>query len=205
MPHLSSASHNKSLLRFHIRQNRVRQHRLLQGSQVAQGLLASGVPLIEGLAPSSVLAAFLPLNTEPPIFPLLHTAYATGLQVIVPVVKAQRQLAWVEWTPQGTTSTNSLGIAEPTGKDLGAEAFLQADLRLIPALAVASDGARLGQGGGFYDLLTQPLSAPARARTYAVIFDHELLDALPAESHDFRAQAVLTPSGVHKLTSSPLS
>ena len=54
-------------------------------------------------------------------------------------------------------------------------------------------GVRLGPGGGYYD------RALAHARPdavlVAVLFDGELLDEVPAEAHDHRVTAVVTPSG----------
>ena len=59
--------------------------------------------------------------------------------------------------------------------------------------AVTPDGTRLGRGGGYYDRAL--VHAREDAVLVAVVFDEELLDALPAGEHDVRVHAVVTPSG----------
>jgi 5-formyltetrahydrofolate cyclo-ligase len=90
-------------------------------------------------------------------------------------------------------------MAEPVGPRLGVDAIAAADVVLVPALAVARDGVRLGKGGGSYD------RALARARTgalvVALLWDGELHDAgdLPVEPHDRPVDAVVTPSATTRL------
>jgi 5-formyltetrahydrofolate cyclo-ligase len=83
------------------------------------------------------------------------------------------------------------GLLEPAEPWLPASALADADLVLVPALAVDRRGVRLGRGRGFYDR-----SLPARnpkAQLVAVVRDQELVDELPFEPHDVRMTHVLTP------------
>jgi 5-formyltetrahydrofolate cyclo-ligase len=65
---------------------------------------------------------------------------------------------------------------------------------LVPALAVDRAGNRLGRGAGYYDrALTK-----TRAQVVAVIYDDELVDAVPHEPHDRLVDAALRPSGVSR-------
>lgn len=64
------------------------------------------------------------------------------------------------------------------------------DVIVVPALAVASDGARVGYGGGWYDR-TLPRFAPP-ATTVVVGFGFQLLAEVPADEHDVRCALVLT-------------
>jgi 5-formyltetrahydrofolate cyclo-ligase len=61
---------------------------------------------------------------------------------------------------------------------------------LVPALAAALSGHRLGFGIGFYDALLPDYRPPARAAVVA--FDFQLLAELPAEPHDVRCDLVVT-------------
>jgi 5-formyltetrahydrofolate cyclo-ligase len=64
------------------------------------------------------------------------------------------------------------------------------DLIVVPALAVAGDGHRLGYGRGFYDATLPDVRPPATA--LVVAYDFELMAELPSASHDVRCDIVLT-------------
>jgi 5-formyltetrahydrofolate cyclo-ligase len=63
---------------------------------------------------------------------------------------------------------------------------------IVPALAVSRTGMRLGRGGGSYD---RALARAGRAVKVALLHDGELRDDIPAEPHDQRVDAVITPAG----------
>lgn len=156
--------------------------------------------LWESLPEGSTIAAFLPLPTEPPILDGLACAHRAGHRVFVPVVLPQGQLAWVLWSPAAPLATNALGISEPQGERLGPEAFLDADIRLVPALAYDIQGNRLGQGGGYYDRLLELLPAQELdASTLGVVFSREILDGLPHAEWDATLSYALTEHGVQQL------
>lgn len=83
------------------------------------------------------------------------------------------------------------GLREPPAPHLPAEAIGTASVIVIPALAVDAEGARLGRGAGFYDR-SLPMADPA-ARLIAMVRDDEVVDHLPAESHDVPMTHALTP------------
>ena len=85
----------------------------------------------------------------------------------------------------------------PDGDLLGVDSLAEADLVLVPALAVGADGTRLGRGGGSYDRALARV--PADRPVVALLYDGELLPGVPAEAHDRRVTAVVTPSGVRQL------
>lgn len=80
-----------------------------------------------------------------------------------------------------------MGFAEPRPE---AETARELDVIVVPCLAVAPDGTRLGYGGGFYDR-TLPRYAPP-AFSVAVAFDYQLLVDLPRFAHDTRVQHIVT-------------
>jgi 5-formyltetrahydrofolate cyclo-ligase len=61
---------------------------------------------------------------------------------------------------------------------------------IVPALAVASDGHRLGYGSGFYDATLPDFCPPGRA--LVVAFDFQLLGELPVTSGDVASQCIVT-------------
>jgi 5-formyltetrahydrofolate cyclo-ligase len=64
------------------------------------------------------------------------------------------------------------------------------DLVIVPALAVAATGHRLGYGGGFYDAMLPDFCPPGRG--VVVAFDFQLVAELPTEPHDVACAFVVT-------------
>jgi 5-formyltetrahydrofolate cyclo-ligase len=86
------------------------------------------------------------------------------------------------------------GLREPGGPRLGVAAVTSVDLLLVPALAVGRDGTRMGRGGGSYDRVLARLPEPGPL-VVALLHDGEDVPAVPAEPHDRRVHAVITPTG----------
>ncbi|WP_222192344.1 5-formyltetrahydrofolate cyclo-ligase [Modestobacter italicus] len=141
------------------------------------------------LPADGVVAATVPLAEEPG-----HGRLPAALpgRVLLPVVPAQgRQLHWGWWS--GALTVGRFGLLEPPGTPLPPATLAAADVVLVPALAVAADGTRLGRGGGWYDRAL-PHARPD-ALLVAVVFDEEMVDELPSGEHDHRVSAVVTPGG----------
>jgi 5-formyltetrahydrofolate cyclo-ligase len=64
------------------------------------------------------------------------------------------------------------------------------DLLVVPALAVAANGHRIGYGAGFYDAALPDFRPPALA--VVVAYDFQLLAEVPAEPHDVPCDIVVT-------------
>ena len=64
------------------------------------------------------------------------------------------------------------------------------ELLIVPALAAAADGHRLGYGSGFYDATLPDFCPPAQA--VVVVYDFQLLGELPATPNDVSCQFVVT-------------
>jgi 5-formyltetrahydrofolate cyclo-ligase len=138
------------------------------------------------------VAASVPTAEEPGHGQLPDALAGTAAQVLLPVVPATgRELAWA--VHDGRLAPGRFGLAEPVGPRMPGTALGTVDVVVVPALAVARDGTRLGRGGGYYDRALP--HARAGAVLVAVVFDDELVDALPAGGHDVRVHAVVTPSG----------
>ncbi|MEI9938154.1 MAG: 5-formyltetrahydrofolate cyclo-ligase [Pseudomonadota bacterium] len=85
---------------------------------------------------------------------------------------------------------------EPPSSALRAERG-QIELLVVPALAVASDGHRLGYGSGFYDATLPDFCPPARA--LVVAFDFQLLGELPVTINDVASQCIVTDRRILEL------
>jgi 5-formyltetrahydrofolate cyclo-ligase len=136
---------------------------------------------VEQAAGVAWVAGYLPLPTEPGSVELLAQLRAGGARVLVPVTLPDHDLDWAEWTSDGV------------GAPLGVDAIARAGLVLAPALAVATDGTRLGRGGGSYDRALARCAAGTRVA--ALVFAEEMVGALPRAPWDRPVDAALTPDG----------
>ncbi|WP_232843912.1 5-formyltetrahydrofolate cyclo-ligase [Allopontixanthobacter sediminis] len=64
----------------------------------------------------------------------------------------------------------------------------------VPLIAFTEDGHRLGQGGGYYD---RWLAAQPDVIAVGLGWDMQLIGNLPAEAHDKRLDAVVTPTRIY--------
>ncbi|MFC5666738.1 5-formyltetrahydrofolate cyclo-ligase [Kitasatospora misakiensis] len=163
------------------------------------GELAAATPAGPAGAAATV-AAYVSVGAEPGTRPLLDALRACGLRVLLPVLLADNDLDWAEYAGPGALAPAGRGLLEPVGERLGPEAVTGAGLVLLPGLAVDRRGLRLGRGGGSYDRVLARLERAGTRPVLAVLlYEHELLDAVPAEPHDRPVDLALTPSGAHRL------
>ena len=73
------------------------------------------------------------------------------------------------------------------------------DLILVPALAATQEGARLGFGSGFYDRVLPVFRASPRTLSLIVLYEFQVVAALPTEPHDFFCDALLTEQRLYDL------
>ncbi|MGY1802628.1 5-formyltetrahydrofolate cyclo-ligase [Blastococcus sp. SYSU D00922] len=168
------------------------RRRLRPAAEREQAAAAVAAALLRGLAGCRTFAAFVPEPDEPGHGRVPAAFTQLGARVLLPVVPVEgTELAWAVDT--GRLAPGRFGLLEPLGPRLGPTAVGTADVVVVPALAVAADGTRLGRGRGFYDRALRYVRDDAVL--VAVVFDDELVDELPAEPHDRRVTAVVTPSG----------
>jgi 5-formyltetrahydrofolate cyclo-ligase len=143
---------------------------------------------------ATTVAAYLSVEHEPPTLVLLDALRLHGVEVLLPVIDGL-SLDWAPYVGPGGLAPGPLGLSEPATPRLGADAVTQADVVIVPALAVDRQGNRLGRGRGFYDRALIDVAAPI----VAVVYDDELIDDVPAEPHDRRVDAVLRPAGLTQI------
>lgn len=143
------------------------------------------------------VCAYVPVGSEPGEQSLLDTMLELGVRVLLPVARKDKDgrampMQWGPYEP-GSLVAAEFGLREPAPPWLPAGRIADADVVLVPALAVDRHGNRLGRGAGFYD--RSLIYAAPHARLVAVVRDDELVDELPADPHDVRMTHALTPSG----------
>ncbi|GGY93854.1 5-formyltetrahydrofolate cyclo-ligase [Streptomyces poonensis] len=155
------------------------------------------------LAHARTVAAYVSVGTEPGTLPLLDALHARGVRVLLPVLLPDNDLDWGPYEGEGSVLPVQYGgrmaLLEPAGERLGPWAVTEADVVLLPGLAVDARGLRLGRGGGSYDRVLARLErAGTDPALVVLLYDAEVVDRVPEEPHDRAVHAVVTPSGVRR-------
>ena len=153
--------------------------------------------------PAGTVACFMSMPSEPDTRALIAALLNAGTRVLVPRVDG-RDLEWVALSESVRFSPGPFGIREPVGSAVGRGGGPLTDCAavLLPALAVDGRGFRLGQGGGFYDrtLAEVPEHGAGGPMRIAVVFDDEVVEAVPTDVHDCRVDLALTEVGIRRFS-----
>ncbi|MEU0003284.1 5-formyltetrahydrofolate cyclo-ligase [Streptomyces sp. NPDC006314] len=158
------------------------------------------------LARARTVAAYVSVGGEPGTLALLDALRARGVRVLLPALLPDNDLDWGEYTGPGSLARvqhgGKMALFEPSGLRLGPDAVADADVVLLPGLAVDTRGMRLGRGGGSYDRVLARLEhMGARPRLVVLLYDTEVVAHVPVEAHDKPVHAVVTPSGTRRFAS----
>ena len=182
----------KQSIRVRIRAERLRRSPYRR--DVAARAIASLLLELPEIAAASCVAAYVSTPTAPGTNPLRQALRARRTRVLLPVLLGDGHLDWA--VDDGVIPLGpDVDGPEPTGALLGLEGVGQAQVVIVPALAVDTLGNRLGQGAGFYDRTLRMIDASVPV--FALLYESEVLDAaiepLPVEPHDVPVDAVVTP------------
>jgi 5-formyltetrahydrofolate cyclo-ligase len=188
--------HAKEALRSAIRaarRTRSERRRLEAAHAVAKAL-----DTFPALTAARCVAVYASRPGEPDTGPLLERLAARGVRVLLPVLGTGLQRDWAPYAGADDLRQRAPGRPpEPGTPHLGPQALAEAEVIVAPALAVDTSGARLGQGGGWYDRALE--HADGASPVIAVVFEGEIYDAesrpLPRLPHDRPVDAVVTPEG----------
>ncbi|WP_217163716.1 5-formyltetrahydrofolate cyclo-ligase [Streptomyces sp. AC512_CC834] len=161
---------------------------------------ALGLPEMAG---AHAVAAYVSVGAEPGTRALLDALRARGVRVLLPALLPDNDLDWGEYAGENSLARvrhgGRMDLYEPAGERLGPDAVTEADVVLLPGVAVDGRGLRLGRGGGSYDRVLARLErAGARPALLVLLYDGEVVAHVPALPHDRPVDAVVTPSGVRR-------
>jgi 5-formyltetrahydrofolate cyclo-ligase len=136
------------------------------------------------------VAAYASIAGEPPTGPLL-AALGRRVRVLLPVLLDDGDLDWA-LAGGGPLVPGRASTSAPGGARQGRDAVASAAAVVVPGVAGDPQGGRLGRGGGSYDRALARV--PAGVPVVLLLFDDEVVDAVPTEPHDRSVTHVVTPS-----------
>ncbi|MEV7401638.1 5-formyltetrahydrofolate cyclo-ligase [Streptomyces sp. NPDC091267] len=177
--------------------------RLLTAQDVerAAAALAREALALPEVSGARTVAAYVSVGREPGTRALLDALRTRGVRVLLPVLLADNDLDWAPYEGAGRLLPAGRGLLEPDGERLGPEAVLDAEVVLLPGLAVDGRGMRLGRGGGSYDrVLARLAAAGAHPALIVLLYGDEVAARVPEEPHDHPVDAVVTPAGSRRFS-----
>jgi 5-formyltetrahydrofolate cyclo-ligase len=142
----------------------------------------------EAVAARRPFAVYLANDDEIDLAPLVERLWAEGVTVAVPYWSAEARTYRLSiYTSASALIEGAHGIMEPAETyDIAPEDI---GVWLVPGLAFARDGRRLGYGGGWYDRFLAAASPDALA--LAVAYPFQVLEDVPADALDRRVTEVV--------------
>lgn len=181
----------KRALRAELRERR-RIMTTREREHAAAGITARLIEVSQRLGVRSV-SAYLSTPDEPSTRGFIEWADRAGVRVLLPISRDDGLLDWALFDG-GDESPDAFGMPAPTSDPLSPLAVNDVDLMIVPAAAIDRSGMRMGWGRGYFDKTLG--SMDQRPPVYAVVFDNELVEAVPTEVHDQRIDGVVTPSSI---------
>jgi 5-formyltetrahydrofolate cyclo-ligase len=169
-----------------------RRSALPADQRAAAGTLIRDAVLAEPqMQMAGTIAAYYSIGAEPGTQGLVFALYKRGSYVLLPVLRPDGDLDWASYEGPDSMVPGPRGLLEPGEPPRGVDAVARADAVLVPALAVDGAGRRLGRGGGSYDRALARVGP--LVPLIALVYDDELVEHVPAESHDIPVRATVSP------------
>jgi 5-formyltetrahydrofolate cyclo-ligase len=143
------------------------------------------------------VAAYWAAGGELSLKPLLALLLARGVFVYLPRVVGDGEMHFFRFHGENFLALSQHGIFSPIVDAAGPITAHDIDVMLLPLLAFDPRGARLGQGGGYYDRYLQGISANKPLRV-GVGFHFQALAQVPHATLDERLHAAITDQGVFR-------
>jgi 5-formyltetrahydrofolate cyclo-ligase len=151
-------------------------------------------------------AATIKANPDSPQWPVRQRALEDGKTVYMAVPRLAEARPFFLLDPARLDGTprkaSSIKGASSAGQTVDLDDLAPVDLVVAGCVAVGTDGARLGKGGGFSDLEFAVASAAGligpKTVVATTVSEHQVLAAgrIPTTAHDIRVDLIVTPDRV---------
>jgi len=142
--------------------------------------------LIARLKPGLTVAAYHPIGSEADPLPIARMAIEAGCTLAMPhVVDRATPMRFLDWPVDNGLTPGPFGLRQPA-EDAAA---CVPDIILTPLIGFDRNGARLGQGAGFYD---RAFARYPDAWRVGIAFACQEVDMLPTDSWDVPLHAIVT-------------
>ena len=139
----------------------------------------------------NTLSLYYPSNYEVNVLNFFQLIKKMKIKILLPVIKPNNQMNFVEWKMLDPLKVNKFGMLEPCLVNKP----LVPDLMLVPLLAFDNYNNRLGYGKGFYDKFLKKVN---KIITIGIAFSFQKYNKLPVSNLDIKLNYILTEKGIKK-------
>jgi 5-formyltetrahydrofolate cyclo-ligase len=158
------------------------------GERTRRGhIIAASLWSLAEMQSPDVVLSYSSFGAEVPTDDLNASLQEAGVRVLLPVLDAGTMLV-VEHPKDGRLVETTYGPREPLLRSPAQTSMI--DVAIVPGLAFARGGGRLGYGKGYYDRFLPQL--PARAVLIGVAFSEQVVAAVPLGDGDVGLDLVVT-------------
>ena len=135
---------------------------------------------------------YMPIAPEVDTREIVQRSYMYNKIIVLPAFDTQSyQMTLMKVDdPDKDLVEGPRGNLEPNPKRCKAVPIDCLDIAIIPGIAMDEKGGRLGSGKGYYDRLIPDL--PITTRKVGLVFEDQIVPAVPMESHDKHVDIVVT-------------
>ena len=153
----------------------------------AQAIAARPFPV--AVAAGATASGFMPMKSEISPIPLLRALADAGARLALPAIAGRgRPLVMRAYAFGDPLAAGVWGIREP----LPDAPEVLPDIVLVPLLAFARSGHRVGYGAGYYDMTITALRATKTVLAVGIAFAAQEIASVPTTPRDARLDLVLT-------------
>jgi 5-formyltetrahydrofolate cyclo-ligase len=162
---------------------------IFRKSRHIQALLFS----IEAYQHAGCVGFYISSGHEVETHAMINDCFSMGKRVVVPKCgKKEGEMTLCEINSFDDLLPGAYGILEPCDPVHGI-ALDEIDVLIVPGVGFDRAGHRLGQGGGYYDVL---LSSKPGLVVVGLAFSIQVVDVIPVEPHDVTVDIIVTENEV---------
>lgn len=159
----------------------------------AQAAICGRLCSLPELGRGGRLGWYRPTDGEVDLAGAVTTLRAAHWELLLPVVGADRSMAFAPWEPDDELVPNRYGIAEPVHAPGALVPATGLDAIVVPCVAVDPAGHRLGFGAGYYD---RALADGDRVVRIGVAFEAQVVAAVQPAPWDVPLNVIVTEERV---------
>jgi len=143
---------------------------------------------------ASIILFYVSYRSEVNTHDMIKHCLSNGKKIIVPKVDLKKnKLLLSELSSWNHLEYGAYDILEPKLEYIKEVSIDSIDLMFIPGVVFDIFGNRIGHGKGYYDRL---LRNPHQAISIGLAFEFQIVENIPAESHDIKVDKIVTENRI---------